>query len=45
MFCPRCGTRMQGGICPMCGFPVNRLRKKVRSNRKAGYIRLFISVK
>ena len=26
MNCPRCGTPMQGGICPECGFPVNRLR-------------------
>ena len=41
MNCPRCGTPMQGGVCPECGFPVNRLRmakkielknmKKVRS--------------
>lgn len=28
MNCPRCGTPMQGGICPECGFPVNRARKK-----------------
>ncbi len=26
MNCPRCGTPMQGGVCPECGFPVNRLR-------------------
>ena len=28
MDCPRCGTRMQGGVCPECGFPINRARKK-----------------
>ena len=22
MDCPRCGTPMEGGICPNCGFPV-----------------------
>ncbi len=27
MNCPRCGTPMQGGVCPECGFPVNRVRK------------------
>ena len=25
MDCPRCGTPMEGGICPECGFPVNRV--------------------
>ena len=25
MDCPRCGTPMDGGICPECGFPVNRI--------------------
>ena len=25
MDCPRCGTPMEGGICPNCGFPVNRI--------------------
>ena len=24
MDCPRCGTRMEGGVCPECGFPVLR---------------------
>ena len=28
MTCPRCGTQMKGGVCPECGFPVNRYRKK-----------------
>ena len=28
MNCPRCGTPMQGGVCPECGFPVNRARRK-----------------
>ena len=28
MNCPRCGTPMEGGVCPECGFPVNRMRKK-----------------
>ena len=27
MDCPRCGTPMEGGICPECGFPVNRNAK------------------
>ena len=27
MNCPRCGTKMQGGVCPECGFPVNQIRK------------------
>ncbi len=25
MQCPRCGTMMEGGVCPECGFPVLRL--------------------
>lgn len=25
MDCPRCGTPMEGGICPECGFPVIRI--------------------
>ena len=35
MNCPRCGTPMQGGVCPECGFPVNRLRmaKKKRGSK------------
>ena len=32
MDCPRCGTRMQYGVCPNCGFPVNRMRRKSRKN-------------
>ena len=28
MNCPRCGTSMRGGICPECGFPINRIMKK-----------------
>lgn len=27
MTCPRCGTRMNGGVCPECGFPVNMVRR------------------
>lgn len=23
MDCPRCGTPMENGVCPNCGFPVN----------------------
>ena len=34
MLCPRCGTMMQGGICPECGFPVNRAKKKAASKGK-----------
>lgn len=22
--CPRCGTKMDGGVCPECGFPVTK---------------------
>ena len=33
MNCPRCGTLMEGGVCPNCGFPVNRIaRKKTKKN-------------
>ena len=28
MNCPRCGAEMQGGVCPECGFPVTRWRRK-----------------
>ena len=28
MNCPRCGTEMEGGVCPECGFPVTRWRRK-----------------
>lgn len=31
MNCPRCGTKMQGGVCPECGFPFNRLRMRKKS--------------
>ena len=24
--CPRCGAVMEGGLCPNCGFPLNRKR-------------------
>ena len=33
MDCPRCGTPMEGGVCPECGFPVIqivRIKRKVR---------------
>jgi len=33
MNCPRCGTLMQGGVCPECGFPVTRYCRK-RSKRR-----------
>ena len=33
MTCPRCGTKMEGGVCPECGFPVTRYyRKRNRIN-------------
>ena len=32
MNCPRCGTPMQGGVCPECGFPVNWLRIEKKKN-------------
>ncbi len=28
MKCPRCGTLMQGGVCPECGFPVTKYSRK-----------------
>ena len=36
MDCPRCGTRMEGGVCPECGFPVLRKRpsRKIITLRK-----------
>ena len=27
MNCPRCGTEMEGGVCPECGFPELRVVK------------------
>ena len=41
MDCPRCGTRMSGGVCPECGFPVNTVKgmKVKRAKRKIGYRR------
>lgn len=27
MDCPRCGTPMEGGVCPNCGFPVIRIAR------------------
>ena len=36
MTCPRCGTKMEGGVCPECGFPVTRYwRKKGAYRRQA----------
>ena len=38
MDCPRCGSPMDGGICPECGFPVNRItmeEKKWRLQKKS----------
>ena len=29
MDCPRCGTKMEGRVCPNCGFPVIQLRLKI----------------
>lgn len=34
MDCPRCGTPMEGGICPECGFPVNRVVKEEKEEQK-----------
>ncbi len=33
MNCPRCGTKMEGGICPECGFPVTRYCRKRNKKR------------
>ncbi len=43
MNCPRCGTPMQGGICPNCGFPVNRLRYSKKRIVGAG-VKAFVSI-
>ena len=24
--CPRCGTEMEGGVCPECGFPETAIK-------------------
>ncbi len=32
--CPRCGTEMEGGVCPECGFPVNVIRIVYKENEK-----------
>lgn len=34
MDCPRCGTPMEGGVCPECGFPVIRFAKVKRTVKK-----------
>lgn len=34
MDCPRCGTPMEFGVCPECGFPVIRIAKMKRNVRK-----------
>ena len=26
MYCPRCGTLMQGGICPECGAKMTKVK-------------------
>ena len=39
MTCPRCGTMMQGGVCPECGFPVTRYRRKKSKKRFEFFIR------
>ena len=38
MNCPRCGTKMQGGVCPECGFPVNQLRQSDKKSRIERYV-------
>ena len=40
MDCPRCGTPMEGGICPECGFPVIRFARMRRTVRKTTEERL-----
>ena len=39
MSCPRCGAEMRGGICPECGFPVNRLRMEKKAKNSGMQIR------
>ena len=31
MDCSRCGTPMECGVCPNCGFPVIRIAKVIRA--------------
>ena len=38
MYCPRCGTKMQGGVCPECGFPVNQMKQNGAESRIERYI-------
>ena len=42
MDCPRCGTPMEGGVCPNCGFPVIRRYPKDKMNRIVFPIKHFL---
>ena len=39
MNCPRCGTKMQGGVCPECGFPVNQKKQNIGKSLIERYIK------
>lgn len=38
MTCPRCGTKMEGGICPECGFPVTKYCRKRQQKRHCHFL-------
>lgn len=38
MNCPRCGTKMQDGVCPECGFPVNQMKQNGAKSRIECYV-------
>ena len=44
MNCPRCGTLMQGGVCPECGFPVTRYAKKKRKRAPTLFLTCSVPV-
>lgn len=37
MDCPRCGTPMEDGVCPSCGFPVNCIRCALQNLSRKNY--------
>ena len=45
MDCPRCGTPMESGVCPNCGFPVIQIHTDKKKYEKKVRELLNISVK
>ncbi len=44
MDCPRCGTPMEGCVCPECGFPVIRIVMEEQKSED-GLIRILKSIR